>query len=158
MHRVDFNETFSPTVRRESLCIFLSIAYLFGLIIKQIDIVGAYLESLQSDNNLPIFMKLPPGMKTFRSIRAGLVCRFLRSIYGLRQSGKLWNQKVVSFLKDLGFKPLNANASILIHNGHETGDITIISDTWMIACSLSSSAHHWIGSKRNSKMSTTLKT
>ncbi len=62
IHGVDFNETFSPTVRRESLRIFLAISCLFGFIIDQVDIVGAYLESLLGDNNLPIFMKLPPGM------------------------------------------------------------------------------------------------
>lgn len=127
MHGMDFNKTFSPTIRQESLCIFLSITYLFGLIIEQINIVRAYLKSLLSNNNLPIFMKLPPSMETFRSIRLGLMCRLLCSIYGLRQSGRLWNQKVVSFLKGLGFKLLNADASILIHHGHETGDIIIIS-------------------------------
>lgn len=32
------------------------------------------------------------------------------------QSGRLWNQKVIGFLKTLGFKPLNADPSILISN------------------------------------------
>ncbi len=59
VHGIDFNETFSPTVTRESLRIFLAISCLFKLIVEQIDIVGAYLESLLSDNDLPIFMKLP---------------------------------------------------------------------------------------------------
>lgn len=127
IHGIDFNETFSPTVRWESLRIFLAISYLFKLIIKQIDIVGAYLESLLSDNDLSIFMKLPPGFESFRSVQAGLVCRLLRSIYGLRQSGRLWNQKVVSFLKNLGFYALNADASILIHHGEKEDDITMIS-------------------------------
>ena len=139
VYGVDFNETFSLTVRRESLRIFLSIECLCRLIIEQINIVGAYLKSLLSDNDLPIFMKLPSGMETFRSIQPGLVCRLLRSIYGLRQSERLWNQKVVSFLKGLGFKPLNADASILIHHGHETGDITMISvyvDDFLLASKL----------------------
>ena len=72
---IDFNETFPPTVRRESLRIFLAISALFGFLIEQMDIVGAYLESLIGDNKLPIFMKLPPGMKDFRSVRAGLLFR-----------------------------------------------------------------------------------
>lgn len=67
-------------------------------------------------------------MEAFRSIRAGLVCRLLRSIYGLRQSGRLWNQKVVAFFESLGFEALNADPSILIHQ--ESGgdrDITMVS-------------------------------
>lgn len=91
IHGVDFSETFSPTVRREMLRIFLAISSLFGLIIDQVDIVGAYLENLLGDNELPIFMRLPLGMKRFRSIRPRLVCQLLRNIYGLKQSGRLWN-------------------------------------------------------------------
>lgn len=60
---IDFNETFAPTVQRESLSIFLAISALFGFLVEQIDIVGVYLESLMGDNELPIFMKLPPGMR-----------------------------------------------------------------------------------------------
>lgn len=55
------------------------------------------------------------------------MCRLLRSIYGLRQSGSLWNQKVIAFLKSLGFEPLNADASILINHGKESDDVTMIS-------------------------------
>ena len=91
IHKIDFNETFSPIVRRELLWIFLAISCLLNLIIKQADIVGAYFEILLTDNNLPIFTKLPPGMEAFRSMRAGLVARLLRSIYGLRAcSGLLY--------------------------------------------------------------------
>lgn len=58
--------------------ILLTISIMLGLIgIDQVDIVGAYLESFLTDNNLFIFMKLPLGMKTFRSIRAGLVAKLL---------------------------------------------------------------------------------
>ena len=42
-------------------------------------------------------------------------------------SGRLWNQKVVSFFKSLGFEAFNADASILIHHGKERNDITMIS-------------------------------
>ncbi len=71
------------------------------------------------DNERPIFMKLPLGMRDSRSVRAGLVCRLLGSIYGLKQSGRLLNQKVIGFLQTLGFKPLNADSSILISNRDE---------------------------------------
>lgn len=68
MHEINFNEIFSPTVGRESFHIFLAIAYFFGFIVKQINIVRVYLKSLLSDNDFSIFMGLPPGIKTFRFI------------------------------------------------------------------------------------------
>ena len=94
-------------------------------------------------------MKLPPGFESFRSVRSGLVCRLLRSIYGLRQSGRLWNQKVVAFLRSLGFNTLNADPSILIYHGKEQDDITMISvyvDDFLLA-SKHRSSMDWIKDK-----------
>lgn len=86
--------------------IYLAICALLGLITHQVDIVGAYLESLLDDNEFPIYMKPPPGIERMRK---GLHCRLLRSLYGLKQSGRLWNQNVIAFYKRLGFRPLNAD-------------------------------------------------
>lgn len=69
----------------ELLRIFLTIACLFELIVDQINIVGAYLKIPLGGNDVPIFMKLPPEMEMFKSIRAGLVYRLLHSIYGVKQ-------------------------------------------------------------------------
>lgn len=44
--KIDFTETFAPTVRKELLRIYLAICAFLGLIIHQVDIVGTYLESL----------------------------------------------------------------------------------------------------------------
>lgn len=64
-------------------------------------------------------------MKSFRSIRARLVARILQSIYGLRQSVRLWNQKIVTFFTSLGFKALNTDPSILIWQDEEEGMIMV---------------------------------
>lgn len=63
---IDFSETFAPTVRRESLRIYLALCLMLNLFIYQVDIVSTYLESLLGDNELPIFMKLPSGMHNLR--------------------------------------------------------------------------------------------
>lgn len=110
---------------------------MLGLLIKQINIVGAYLKSLLGDNNLLIFMKLLPGFYTFRpAIRDGLICRLFYTFYGLRQLKKLWNQKVIAFFKSLSFQPLNTDASILNHYGKEEDNVTMMSlylDDFLIA-------------------------
>ncbi len=86
---IDFSETFALTVKRESLRIFLEISAMLGFVIHQVDIIGAYLESLLDDNEFRIYMKLPPGMHQFCQVRDELLCRLLKSLYGLRQSGRL---------------------------------------------------------------------
>lgn len=117
--------TFAPIIQCESLRIFLIISTLLRFLVEQIDIARAYLESLMEDNNLPIFMKLPLRMRNFWLVRIGLVCRFLRSNYGLTQSGRLWNQNVIIFFKTLGFKLLNVNLSIFILT-KDRGEILMI--------------------------------
>lgn len=146
IHEIDFNKTFSPIIRRESLQIFLAISCFFKPIIKQIDIIEAYLQSLLSNNKLSIFMKLPPSFELFRSIKVGLVCRLFYSIYSLRQSGRLWNQKVISFLISFGFYLLNADTSILIYHGSEKGYIRMVSvyiDNFLLAIKYGTSIN-WI--------------
>lgn len=66
VHGVDFSEIFAPTVRKESLRIYLALCLMLNLFIHQVDIVGAYLESLLGDNEVLIFMKLPPEMHHLR--------------------------------------------------------------------------------------------
>ena len=131
---IDFPETFAPTVRRELLQIFLAISAMLGLIIHQVDIVGAYLESLLDDNEFPIYMKLPPGIHQFRQVQEGLLCRLLKSLYGLRQSGRLWNQNVIAFFKSLGFVQLNGDPSILMRQAkEETTLVSVYVDDFLLA-------------------------
>ena len=111
--------------------IYLAICAFLGLIIHQVDIVGAYLESLLDDNEFSIYMKPPPGIERMRK---GLYCRLLRSLYGLRQSGRLWNQNVIAFYKRIGFRPLNADPSILIlQTGSEIIVVSIYVDDFLLA-------------------------
>lgn len=45
MHVINYTETFAPTIRRETLRIFLAIAIMLKMTLLQIDVIGAYLES-----------------------------------------------------------------------------------------------------------------
>ena len=54
VYGIDFKETFAPTIKQELLKIFLAIATMLGMILLQIDVIGAYLESIFGQNNQPI--------------------------------------------------------------------------------------------------------
>ncbi len=133
MRGIDFSENFAPTVRRESLRIYLAVCLMLNLFVHQVDIVDAYLESQLGNNEFLIFMKLPPGMHHLRQIRKGLLCRLLRSLYGLKQSGRLWNQNVIAFFKSIGFTQLNGDFSILIrHSEVETSIVSVYVDDFLL--------------------------
>ena len=50
IHEIDYTETFAPTIRCESLRIFLAIATMLGIILMQMDVIGEYLESALGQN------------------------------------------------------------------------------------------------------------
>lgn len=96
------------TIRRESLRIFLAIVAMLGLILMQMDIIGAYLESALGQKKQPLFMKIPQGWQTGRD---GLFCKILKSLYkyGLKQEWRLWNKTIIKFFRKIGFIPTNAD-------------------------------------------------
>ena len=109
VYGIDYTETFSPTIRRESLMIFLAIAAMLGMILIQINVVGAYLESALNQIEQPIYMKIPQRC----IVREGLVYKILKNLYGLKQARRLWNKTITKFFQKIGFTPTNADSCIL---------------------------------------------
>lgn len=94
---IDYEETYSPVVRYTSIRVLMSIAAIEKLKIHQMDAVTAY---LQGDIDEEIYIKQPEGYED----GTDRVCRLNRSIYGLKQAGRCWNNKLDKTLKDFGLK------------------------------------------------------
>lgn len=84
---IDYEETFSPVVRYTSIRLLLAIAVRLDLQIDQMDAVTAF---LQGDLEEEIYMHQPEGYEDGSS----RVCLLLRSLYGLKQSSRIWNRKL----------------------------------------------------------------
>ena len=94
---VDYFNTFTPVARLASIRAVLAFAASENLETGQIDIKGAYLNGeLTSNEN--IFMKQPPGYT-----QGNLVCKLQKTLYGLKQSGRRWYQKLVEIMTKLLF-------------------------------------------------------
>jgi len=80
------------------------------------DVVAAYLSG-ELDNE-EIYMRVPQGVDV-RDDPNGfkMVCRLRRGLYGLKQSGRVWNKKLVGVLERNGFTQLNGDPSILVREG-----------------------------------------
>jgi transposase InsO family protein len=105
---IDYENTFAPVIRFESLRILLALAARFGWIIHLMDAQNAY---LNSELDKTIYMEAPEGVEHL----PGEVCELLKSIYGLKQSANLWNKKIIKTLRSIGFKPTLADASVFTH-------------------------------------------
>jgi transposase InsO family protein len=93
---LDFDETYSPVIRYDSLRIILMIALIHAWTLQQIDFDTAYLNA-----NLKhvLYGRCPPGLPNAR----GKHLRFLRSLYGLKQSGREWHEVLTDWLISIGF-------------------------------------------------------
>ncbi|CAI7780981.1 unnamed protein product, partial [Closterium sp. NIES-54] len=95
----DFTETFAPVSRHTSLRILLAVAASRRLPLRQIDVTNAFLYAPVDVN---IFVEQPHGFVDDPS----LVCQLLKSLYGIKQAPRLWQQYLHARLKRIGFDQL----------------------------------------------------
>ncbi|GBP87760.1 Retrovirus-related Pol polyprotein from transposon TNT 1-94 [Eumeta japonica] len=76
---IDYNETFSPTVRYDSIRLLISIAAQEKLEIVQFDVTTAFLYGQLHEN---ILMTPPEGL----DCKPNMVCKLVKSLYGLKQA------------------------------------------------------------------------
>ncbi|TPX52904.1 DNA-directed DNA polymerase [Powellomyces hirtus] len=86
-HGLDYQDTYAPVVGWPALRLFLALCAQMGLDAHQLDAVTAYLNGLIDFN---IYMELPSGPLRFTN----KVALLNRSLYGLKQAGKLWNNDI----------------------------------------------------------------
>ena len=113
---VDYFNTYSNTIRYETLRLILALAALHDLTLSNIDIKTAYLNGY-IEEEISIYMSPPRGYKfaTSSACEAGTptysdsfefdkeyVCLLKKSIYGLKQSGRRWETRFWARLTELG--------------------------------------------------------
>jgi len=98
---VDYFDMFAPVARLASIRAILAVTAVNDYEIHQIDIKGAYLNGVLTPSEV-IYMRQPPGYVIYSS--QGRVCRLKKTLYGLKQSGRRWYQRLVEIMvKLLGF-------------------------------------------------------
>jgi len=100
---VDYEETFAPVGRATSLRILLSILANKDYYVKQLDVEGAY---LNGELDVEIYMKYPPG---FTPKKGCNVLKLVKSLYGLKQSGRTWWMEMGKGLGTIGFERLESD-------------------------------------------------
>ena len=119
----DYDETFSPVVRFESLRTLLALAVQDGLCVQQLDITTAFLNGeLQEE----VYMEQPEGFKVRG--KEGLVCKLKHSLYGLKQAPRCWNSVLDKRLKEIGFTQTTSDPCIYVKRGKESTYIGVYVD------------------------------
>lgn len=104
---INYYETFSPVVRFTSIRTILAIAAQKRMNIRQFDVKTAF---LNGDLNETVYMEQPIGF----SDGTNRVCRLKKSLYGLKQASRCWNQKFTDFIRAFGFSQCKADSCVFV--------------------------------------------
>ena len=141
---VDYKETFSPTPKLITVRMMANTAVQSDLIIHQMDVDSAY---LNAEIDTEIYVEQPKGfVKTDRTGRK-LVWKLNKSLYGLKQSGRNWNNLLHKCLINENFN--QSFADPCLYTKFE-GDSTIIILFWVDDIIIAASNYDLLNSvKRN---------
>lgn len=104
----DYDETFAPVVRFDSLRLLMALAAKNRYVPRQLDIKAAF---LYGDLDAQIYMRLPEGHRSH-----GKVALLKKCIYGLKQSPRKWYFRLIEHLSAIGFTVSNFDPCVLRHN------------------------------------------
>lgn len=94
---IEYDEVFVPVVKHTTYRILLTIAGKKQMKTIHLDAKTAFLNGELDET---IYLKQPPG---FIEEEKDQICLLRRSIYGLKQSAKVWNKKSLQVLMDANY-------------------------------------------------------
>ena len=112
---IDFKDTFSPTLKITGFRMLVALAALHNLELHHLDVQTAFLHGELSEE---IYMQQPPFFED--STYPHHVCRLQKSIYGLKQSPRVWYHKLHSFLINVGYNRLKNEPNIYLRKTNTT--------------------------------------
>lgn len=125
----DYDEVFAPVAKQTTFRTLLSIAARRKLLVKHVDVKSAY---LYGDLAETIYMRQPIGFETGTKSD---VCLLRKSLYGLKQAGRVWNRKITEVLQSLGYQPSEADPCLFVRTKHgHLSFVLLYVDDMLIAC------------------------
>jgi hypothetical protein len=104
---LDFNETYLPVARLESICILLDYATYHGFKLYQMDVKSAFLNGPIKEE---VYVEQPPGFED--NEYPNHVYKLSKALYGLKQAPRAWYECLRDFLITNGFKVGKADPTL----------------------------------------------
>lgn len=108
---IDYLKTFAPVAKIKSICLLLTISAVLDWEVHVIDVDSAFLNSdLPPDQ--AVYLAQPPGHVI--KDKEDYVWLLLKGLYGLKQSGHLWYQKLKGISFEIGFVACKSDPCIFV--------------------------------------------
>ncbi|GJR76061.1 retrovirus-related pol polyprotein from transposon TNT 1-94 [Tanacetum coccineum] len=120
----DYKHTFSTVAKLATVRVLIALATTKEWDVHQLDINNAFLHGYIDEE---IYM-LPP--KGYSKAAPNQVCKLTRSLYGLKQASRQWNQELTKFLLSLGYAQSKHDYSLFVKNinGQFTAALVYVDD------------------------------
>ncbi|KAH9763753.1 hypothetical protein KPL70_001275 [Citrus sinensis] len=116
---IDFDETFAPVARLESIRMLLAYACHKDFILYQMDVKSAFLNGYIMEE---VYVKQPPGFENEKF--PDHVYKLSKALYGLKQAPRAWYDRLKNFLLDNDFSMGKADTTLFVK--HKNQDILIV--------------------------------
>src|SRR5258707_6205854 len=115
--------TYTPVAQLASSCAIIAMANRLHLELQQVDIKGAYLNGVLNEGEL-LYMQHPPGYKSHDA--GNRILRLVKTLYGLKQSGRHWYQKLSSIFLSLSFQQCSVDQAVFHKSDKRKKELTVI--------------------------------
>ncbi|GKA21190.1 putative reverse transcriptase domain-containing protein [Tanacetum coccineum] len=95
---IDFDQTFSPVVKMRTVRCVIALSITNNWPLFQLDVNNTFLYGNLDED---IYMTIPKGFSS--KDNKNKVCKLVKSLYGLKQALRKWNEKLVTILKENDF-------------------------------------------------------
>ena len=108
MYGVDYQETFAPIAKMNTVRILLYLAINFNWELQQYDVKNAFLHGELEEE---IYMIIPP---VFSGVGEGKMCMLKKALYGLKQSPRAWFGRFAKVMLTNGYKEIQGDHTFFI--------------------------------------------
>ena len=117
---VDYQETFAPVAKMNTVRVLLSLAANYSWPLQQFDVKNAFLHGILEEE---IYMQVPPGYGS--SLETNKVCRLKKTLYGLKQSPRAWFGRFARVLIATGYRQSQGDHTLFIKHS-KSGGVTAL--------------------------------
>ena len=130
---IDFEETFSPVIRYDTLRLMLALAARENYQMCQFDVKTAFLHGKLNED---VYMRVPEGLLLPKNVnRNGLALKLNKALYGLKQSARCWYKTMSDFMTSIGFKVCESDKSLYVCNKYvDIIYVLVFIDDGLIMC------------------------